>query len=235
MYQSKDKYRKNRILAVVILLITFGLIYLYYGDTYKITDDSDKLEDAVSNYIFNDNVNVEVELIQQESGWMYVVFTDRQYGNNFKGLARLKRGWNGKFVLYDANYGSGYPVSQYLFRNDNSKVAIYGLLPDDRAVRYEYVSTGSVSGWQVVYAEEISQKAFVQVCDNSNIYLMSLHLYDTTGKDITESYIKTESSNAPNAGIGTAELFMVDFVCGFILLCGSLLSISNWRKEKHEK
>jgi hypothetical protein len=235
MYRSKDKYRKNIILTVAILLITFGLIYLYYGDTYEFTVDSDKLEDAVGNYIFNDDVNAEVELIQQERGWMYVVFTDSQYGNSFKGLARLKRGWNGKYVLYDANYGSGYPVSQYLFRNDNSKVAIYGLIPDNRAVRYEYVKTGSVSGGQVVYAGEISQKAFVQVCDNSNIYLMSLHLYDTTGKDITESYIQTESSNAPNAGIGTAELFMVDFVCGFILLCGSLLSISCWRKAKHEK
>jgi hypothetical protein len=235
MKQSIDKYRNKKILAVALLLITFGLIYLYYGDTYEILADSEKLEGAVSNYIFNDDVNVEVELIQQENGWMYVVFSDLQYGNNFKGLARLKRGWNGKYVLYDANYGSGYPVSQYLFRNDNSKVAIYGLLPDDRAVRYEYVNTGSVSGEQVAYAGEISQKAFVQVCDNASINLMSLHLYDTTGKDITESYISEKASNAPNAGIGTAELFMVDFVCGFILLCGSLLSISCWRKAKHEK
>jgi hypothetical protein len=232
MNQFKFKGTKNKILAVVILLISLGLICIFYGDTYNLTVNSDKLAGAINDYIFNDDVNAEVELIQQENGWMYVVFTDSQYGNGFKGLARLKLGWNGNYVLYDANYGLGYPVSQYSFRNDNSKFAIYGLIPDGRAVRYAYVKTGSVSEQQVVYSGEISKKVFVQVCDNVSTDMMGLHLYDTTGSDITESYNNT-NNNAPNAGIGTAELFVVDFVCGFILLLGVLLAFGCWRKAKH--
>lgn len=229
MNKFKFKCTKN-IQALIILLITFGAMCLLYGNTYGLTADIDKLEDAVSNYIFNDDVKAEVELIQKENGWMYVVFSDSKYGNGFKGLARLKRGWNGKYVLYDANYGSTYPVSLYLFRNDNSKLAIYGLIPDGRAVRFEYVKTGAVSESEVVFSGRINQKAFVQVCDNDSTAFMNLHLYDIEGNDITESYSINKSNNAPNAGIGSAELFIVDFLCIIILVLGFLLILYCYRK-----
>ncbi len=183
------------------------------------------------HYIFSSNVKAELQFIHKDNGWMYVVFSDNQYGNNFKGMVRLKRGWNGKYVIYDANYGTGYPVSQYLFRGNNSKFAIYGFLPDARAKHFEFIDTGAFSKGKIVYSGDITKKAFVQIYDKPNNNVLSLKLYDSAGYDITESYSIENINNAPTAGVSTAELFMVDAICVFILFIGFLLAIVLWFKR----
>ncbi len=231
MNQIKFKFTKSKLIIIVILLITFGVTYFVYEDTYNLTAASDKLSPAINDYIYSSNVKAELQFIHKDNGWMYVVFSDNQYGNNFKGMVRLKRGWNGKYVIYDANYGTGYPVSQYLFRDNNSKFAIYGFLPDARAKHFEYINNGAFSKEKVVYSGDITQKAFVQVYNKANIDLLSLKLYDSAGCDITESYSIESINNAPTAGVSTAELFMVDFLCGFIIFLGFLLAFVLWFKR----
>lgn len=235
MSQFKAKNTKNTTVMIIILLITFVAAYFIYGDTYNQTADPDKLASAIGDYLASSDVKAEIQIIDKEKEWLYVVFSDSRYGNNFKGMVRLKRGWNGKYVLYDANYGTGYPVSQYYFRGNNNKIAIYGLIPDTRAKRFEYISAGAFSDGKVIYSGDITQKAFVQVYDRVNDDLSSLKLYDAAGNDITESYSIENINNAPSAGVSTAELFTADFACGFILFFGFLLAFAFWYRQKPKK
>lgn len=231
MNQIKDIYNVNKLVSIIILLVTFGLIYWYYGETYSFSANSDELSDAISDYIFNEDVKAEVELIHKENDKMYVLFTDSRYGNNFMGLARLKHGWNGKYVLCDANYGTGYPISKYFFADGDGTFTIYGLLPDERAVRYEYANTGLNSSKQTEYSGDIFNKVFIQVCRKGEPDWMGLHLYDNVGKDITKSYSSTRINDAPEGATATAELFMVNFRCGFIMFFGLLLAFIYWSKK----
>lgn len=231
MKQYKFIFNKKMI-TIVILLITFGVTYLIYQDTYNLNIKADKLALAINDYIFSDDVNAEIQLIHKEKDWAYVVFTDSRHGNIFMGMVRLKHGWNGKYVLYDANYGMGYPVSRYQFRDNHNKFAVYGFIPDDRAKRYEYISSVPASKGEVKLSGDIAQKAFVQIYDHINDDLLRLKLYDSTGNDITETYSIEGINNSPTGSVSTAELFMVDFICGFVLFLGILLAFTCWHKQK---
>ncbi len=222
---------KSKIISIIILLTTFVLIYLYYGGIYRFSANSEELGGAISDYIFNEDVKAEVEFIHKENGWLYVLFTDNRYGNSFQGLARLKRGWNGKYTIFDANYDSGYPVSQYFFADGKGTFAIYGLFPDDRAVRFEYENTGLTSLKQTEYSGIISNKALIQICSNGEPDWMGLHLYDSKGKDITNSYSSTRINGAPKGTTATAESFIVYYSCGFIFVFGFLLAFLFWRSK----
>ncbi len=232
MSQLKYKYKFNKILSIIILIITVGLMYLYYEDTYSISSNSDELGNAISDYIFTENLKAEVVLIQKENNWMYVLFTDKRYGNSFKGLARLKRGWNRKYTIYGADYGSGYPVSHYFFANGEEKFVIYGMFPDENAVRYEYINTGLTYKNLAEYSGAITNKAFIQVCNNGEPDWEGIHLYDSMGKNITKDYNDTRINNTPTASVATAELFMVNIICGFIFIVGFAISFLCWRTKK---
>ncbi len=51
MNQIKFKFTKSKLIIIVILLITFGVTYFVYEDTYNLTAASDKLSPAINDYI----------------------------------------------------------------------------------------------------------------------------------------------------------------------------------------
>jgi hypothetical protein len=231
MIQFKKLLRNRKILSIIILLVTIGLTYLYYGNTYRFTDKPETLNAAISNYIFNEEVDAEVELIHKEDGWMYVLFSDTTYGADFKGLARLKRGWNGKYEIVGANYSSGYPISRYYFADGTATVAIYGRFPDERAVRYEYKNKGPTSIYYTEYSGVISNQVFIEICREGDPDWAGLSVYDSAGEDITMSYSSTRNNAAPNGGTATAERFMFDVTCGLIMIIGLSLACMCWSNK----
>jgi hypothetical protein len=207
-------------------------MYWCYWNTYHISADPNKLSEAISNYIFNADVDADTRLIYKENSWLYVLFSDKRYGDGFKGLARLKCGWNGKYTIYGADYGSGFPVSTYFFAGGDGVFAIYGLFPDERAVRYEYANTGLGTIKKLaVYSGSVSNKAFIQICKAGEPDWQGLHIYNSSGDDITGSYSNSEISGAPRGTTATAELFMTDIRCGVIIFIGLLFALLSWRQK----
>lgn len=219
----------NKVISILVIFITLGVAYLYYGNTYSLRSDSG-LADAISEYIFNQDIKAEVELIHKEDEWLYVVFSDSRYGDYFKGLARLKHGWNGRYVIRSANYGLGYPISHYYFADGKGTFAIYGLFPDDRAVRYEYVNTVLTSLKYTEYFGDINQRVFVQVCKDGGTDFMGLRVYDSNGEDITKSYSATKINSVPEGTTVTTELFMVNVNSILIVVFGFILAYVLWFK-----
>lgn len=236
MKQLLAKYKLNRSISILVAFITIGLAYLYYGRTYSLTADPDILAKKISEYIIRVDVQAEVELIHEEDDWLYVVFSDDRYGDSFKGLARLQRGWNGKYVIRSASYSQGYPISAYLFADGTEDFALYGLFPDDRAVRYEYVNKEDDVIRHPKYSGEIKQRAFVQICKDGIPDFSTIHVYDNKGQDISTSYSATTYSNIPEGTTASAQRYMIDVYTVIIMVVGFTIAIRLWfKKQKVEK
>ncbi|MDF2905514.1 MAG: hypothetical protein K0R34_835 [Herbinix sp.] len=232
--KSRKKRTKIRWVQALTLLATIVLTLSIYGDTYHLTEEPDKLEAAIRDYI--PNVKAEVELVQKEAEWMYVIFSDPQYGDCFMGLALLKRGWNHKYVLRSAQYGSGPPIQLENMVGNHNQVIIYGMIKDGRAVRYEYAKEIQDIYREVMYRGNIDQEVFFHVQDNKGYWywMAPFQLFNDEGEDIMDSYLSQQRRDAPAGGVSTAELFMVDVACLFIIILGILLTVGVGRKLRHE-
>jgi hypothetical protein len=211
------------------------LTLLIYGDTYRLTDDPDRLESAISDYIPDQKVKAEVELVHKDNDWMYVIFSDSQYGDCFMGLALFNRGWNGRYVIRSAQYGSGTIVSKAMKPDNKKQVIIYGLVQDGRAVRYEFAKSIQDIFYEVMYKGNIDQGAFFHVQDNKEYWINSFRLFNAEGEDITDSYVSRQRKDAPAGSTMTAEMFMVDVECIFILFAGMGLAYVVGRKGKRNE
>lgn len=236
---KKTKTRKNRtktrLMQALILLVTIILILTIYGDTYHLTEEPDKLGAAIREYI--PNVKAEIELVRKEAEWMYVIFSDPQYGDCFMGMALLKRGWNNKYVLRGAQYGSGPPIQLDNMVGNHNQVIIYGMIKDGRAVRYEYAKEVQDIYREVVYNGNIDQEVFFHVQDNKGYWywMKPFQLFNAEGEDISDSYLSQQRRDAPAGGVSTAELFMVDVACLFVLFIGILITFGVGRKRRLAK
>lgn len=220
-------WKDTKLISVLILLVTITLTVLIYGVTYHLTEEQDKLAAAISEYIPDQLVKAEVKLVHKEDDWMYVIFSDSRYGESFMGLALLNRGWNGRYVIRNAKYGSGPVVSMDVKPDNKKQVMIYGLIPDGRAVRYEYAKSVQDIFYEVMYKDNIDEEAFFHVQENKGNWIAHFRLFDAEGKDITDSYLKLQRKDAPMGSTVTAELFMVDVECVLILLIGLGLAVRS--------
>ncbi len=230
--KSQRIWAVNKIFSVLILLGTIVLTLLIYGDTYHLTEEPDVLSMAISDYTPNQRIKAEIELTYKEDDWMYIIFSDNQYGDCFMGLALLKRGWNGRYVIRSTQYGSGPVVRMDMMPKDKNQVIIYGLIQDGRAVRYEYAKSVQDTFYEVMYQGNINQGVFFHVQENKGNWITSFQLFDVEGKDITESYLFRQRRDAPSGSAATAELFMVYVQCIVILLVGSGLAFASKRLFK---
>lgn len=239
--EDEDRSRRSelslkvmRLIPSLILLITLILTYTAYTDSYHLTDDKMELELAISNYIPNQAVNTKVELVQKENDWMYVIYSDNRYGDCFMGMALLKRGWNGRYIIRSTQYGSGMPIHLDKNVNHNNQVIIYGLIKDGRAVRYEYAISVQDLYKEVLYKGNIDQEAFFHIQENKDYWMTSFRLFDANGMDITESYQSKQRKASPNGSVTTAEIFMVDVECLMILLLGIGFAVYIRRKVRRQ-
>ena len=230
----KVNWRVTKLIPILILITTIILAFRVYADTYRLTEDPDRLAAAISDYIPDQRVKAEVKLTNKGDDWMYVIFSDRQYGECFMGMALLHRGWNGRYVIRSAEYGSGPVVSMHIKPDDKNQVMIYGLVRDGRAVRYEYAKSIQDIFYEVMYQGNIDQEAFFHVQENKGYWMTHFRLFDVDGKDITDSYIKMQRKDAPSGVTSTAELFMVNVKCLFILLIGAWVAVGSY-KLRHNK
>ncbi len=234
--RSKNKviWKDTKLIPVLILSVTLILTFLIYGDTYHLTEEPEVLEAAISDYIWNHDVKAEVKLIHKENDWMYVIYSDSRYGDCFMGMAWLKRGWNGRYVIRITQYGSGPVVGMDLKPDNKNQVIIYGLVQDGRAVRYEYARSVHDVYYEVMYKGNIDQEAFLHIQENKGNWMTQFSLFDADGQDITDSYLNRQRKDAPSGATSTAELFMVNVYCIFILLVGTGLAVGSNKMVKRK-
>jgi hypothetical protein len=226
------KWKNRKIVQVLIILVSIILAFLIYGDTYYLSENPDKLEAAISKYIPEQKVKAEVALVYKDEDWMYVIFSDKQYGDCFMGFTLLKRGWNGRYVIRSAQYGSGPVVSMDIKPDNQKQVIIYGLVQDGRAVRYEYAKSVPDTFYEVMYKGNIDQEAFLHIQDNKGTWNTYFRLFNAKGEEITDSYLSRQRKDAPAGSTTTAEMFMVDVECILVLLFGLGLAVCVREKNK---
>lgn len=81
----------NKKIAVVVMVLTVILAVFLYGTEYSSSADPEQLADTLTEYIFGDDIKVQVVQTKRIDNYMMVLFTDTRY-DNFLGLARLKGG-----------------------------------------------------------------------------------------------------------------------------------------------
>lgn len=231
----KLSWMSSRLIPILILLTTLMLTYYTYDSSYCIKEDTTDLAAAIRDYIPNQKVKAEVNLIQSEDNWMYVIFSDSQYGECFMGMVLLKRGWNGKYVIRSAEYGSGPPIRLTVKPDNKSQVIIYGSIKDRRAVRYEYAKSIQDIYYEVMYKGNIDQETFFQVQENKDFWWTGFRLFDAQGMDITDSYLSKQFKNAPAGSVNSAEIFMIDIKCLIILLLGIGLAVGMRNRRRSTK
>jgi hypothetical protein len=230
--KAKLNWKKMKLIQILIILVAIILAFLIYGNTYYLTENPDILEAAIRDYIPDQKVKAEVELVHKDDDLMYVIFSDNQYGDCFMGFALLKRGWNGRYVIRSARYGSGPVVSMDIKPDNKNQVIIYGLVQDGRAVRYEYAKSLGDIYYEVMYKGNIDQEAFFHVHDVKGNWMSFFRLFNAEGEDITDSYLHQQRKDAPGGSTTTAEMFMVDVECILVLLFGLGLAVCVRKKNK---
>ena len=81
--KAKLKWKDTKIRSVLILFTTIIVVFLIYGDTYHLTGETEILSAAISDYIPYQRINAVIELTYKEGDWMYIIFSDSQYGDCF--------------------------------------------------------------------------------------------------------------------------------------------------------
>ena len=240
----------NRKIAVAIMVLSVILAAWLYGTEYYTSSNPDKIEDTLTAYISGDDIrtgtgsspqlfvfhDLKAEVVQTKKigNSMIVLFTDGKL-DNFLGLARFKRGLNFKWRPIAANYGPGVGGSRDFSFTIGKKryVAICGVNIDPRVVYYEYVTTDANP--VVLHSNTVSEPSFMDIYEFETGYWPTLRLIDSSGNDIAPELHKLHDQSAPSAGVGTAELFMINVFCGLILFVGYIIARYYWTSEPQSK
>lgn len=232
--RSGLRMKAKGLIPGLVLLLTLILTYTTYTDSYHLTEDEVELEQAISDYIPNQEVNAKVELVQKINDWMYVIYSDNRYDDCFMGMALLKRGFNGRYIIRSTQYGSAIPIHLDKNVGNVNQVIIYGMIQDGRAVRYEYAKSIQDLYYEVMYKGNIDQKTFFHIQENKGYWMTGFRLFDAQGMDITDDYLSKQRKDSPSGSVTTAEIFMIDVECIMILFLGVGLTVGIHKKIKRE-
>ncbi|WP_425807532.1 hypothetical protein ACHOLT_09440 [Desulfitobacterium sp. Sab5] len=219
-----NKYRK---IAIAIIVLTVILAFWLYGTEYSSSAEPQKISETLTDYLFNDDVQVTVIQTEKIDNRMLVSFTDKRY-ENFMGLAVFKRGLNLRWLPLSANYSSGISVEAHPFTiGSKDYVAIYGINCVPNITYYEYVTTDSNP--EILYSNSVSESNFIDIYEFKTGYWPKLRLFDSVGNDLAPELRKSRvNQNIPSVGVGTAEDFMINVFCLFILLIGFAIARFFW-------
>jgi hypothetical protein len=220
---------KHRKIAIVIMILSMVIAFWLYGMEYSTSSDPQEISETLTEYIFNDDVQVQFVQKKIIRNHMLVLFTDERY-ENFIGFAVFKRGLNFRWRAISANYGSSISIKAFSIdiSNDNY-VAICGLNIDPRVLSYECVINDS--NQVIIHSNKVSDSSFIDIYENKSAYWYDFRLIDSSGSDMTTELLKKiqpYDRTVPNAGVGTAETFVIDIICSLILIIGFIIARYYW-------
>lgn len=224
----------NKKIAVVVMALSVILAVFLYGTEYSSSADPEQLADTLTEYIFGDDIKVQVVQTKRIDNHMLVLFTDERY-DNFLGLARLKGGLNLRWRPIAANYGNGIGGSR-AFRftiGQERYVAICAVNIDPRIKSYEYVTTDANE--VVLHSNTVSEPSFMDIYELEPGYWPRLRLTDSSGSDLAPELWALRDKTVPSAGVGTAEQFMINVFCLLVLFIGFIIARYYWTLSPQRK
>lgn len=215
--------KKNKIIRIVIILISLILSLMLYSSEYHIRNNVEDIEKSISEFLEKDVTVVKYEKVDNT---IFVYFSDDSKEN--VGHTVLYRGLNFRYQIRQANYGSNNQILRIqefktLF---NRYWAAFGTNYDNQISKI--IFDGGISEITLTNIEEMDEILVIKESDNKTpgmTHIFKYTLLDRESNDITKemnSYITVEDSNG--FGRGKAELFLLNIFCIGIILVGCGIS-----------
>lgn len=210
---------KNKIIRIVIILISLILSLMLYSSEYSIRNDVEDIEKNISIFLDKD---VSVVKCEKVDNTIFVYFSDDTKEN--VGHTVLYRGLNFRYQIRQANYGSNNQVLRIQeFKTRFKRYwAVFGTNYDNQISKI--IFDGGVSEIALTNIEEMDEILVIHESDIKTpgmMHIFEYTLFDTESNDITKdmnSYITAEHSSG--FGRGKAELFLLNIFCFSIILVG---------------
>ncbi len=230
----------NAIVSVfVALFVSIGIYSLEFNVAYN----EQSLTRSTKEYIhrFDEGKQFDPQFVEATSigNQIIVVFEDNQY-NGFMGGVVFQRGITGylrpikaqfsvgpvignistsknigkNIVVYTAFYSTNCP-------SEISGLKISGNIYSD--IEQQYVENSSVQ-------YDITASPFITLCRIEGYGKTTL--LDDDGNELPSDDYLTVNQNYPSPSIETAELNLINYICGLVLLGGIAIAISFLKKKK---
>ncbi len=240
--------RSRAAAAFTCVILSVVLSFLVYGSEYKYSNNKEELSAAITDYTSHGRYSADAYVLEtkEADGVLIVFFKDRSNPAVY-GFARLLKGVNQKYRLIRANFSpSDYSavVKSYEFEtgkgtyyaigghNIDSSIAAFGLRfitgfeSNDKEQRITYDIKNSQ------FLEVYKKSALLDLLSGNEdaraeYFFDPFHtaLLNKEGQEITEDYKRADIADKNwSSGTGTAELFLLNFFIGFILILGFILA-----------
>ncbi len=220
--------KNKRTLRIIIIMISMLLAYFIYAGEYKIKAEQSHIERGIEEFIERSVTIVDFTEVDNMLAVYYTLGS-----NDSIGFTALHKGFNGRYQIRDASYGTRNRVIQGIpfETNGGEYLAIMGTNYEGKiaSVRVETYS-GEIFMENVQGESEI----LAVFSAESPSLMEEYQLFDANGNDITEGmkgYLTAEESSS--TGVGKAELFMLYAYCFVIILLG--YGISRVFKDEDPK
>lgn len=225
------KMNKNRIIAAIIAILTLFLIYQLYSSEYNIRNNDSDIERAIMEFTtpFENTrgvVNPVVISKNEVEGNLLVFYSDKTIEAIF-GFTYLQKGLNGKYQIRSTNYGPGnIAIKAYNFKTGkNNYIAVGG------KGYSKDISSYKLFQWkdELIGEDEVDGNAFLRIYEGREEVFSDIKVFNDTGTDITRE-LWNNLENIPSAGVGKAELFMLNVYIIIVLIIGFVISKFFWEK-----
>lgn len=226
---------KNRMVAIIIVLITILSIYQLYNSEYNIRNNDSEIERAIMEFTtpFENSRGVEnpVIIIKKEFEGNLLVFYSDENIDELLGFTYLKKGINGKYQIRSTNYSPGnISIEVYNFETSkNNYIAVGGSGYSKKISLYKLFGSKD----ELLVEEEVNGSDFLRIYEVSSETYPVIKVFNDTGTDITRE-LWNNFENIPGAGVGKVELFMLNVYIAIILIIGFIISKYFWKKDMSE-
>ncbi len=224
--------KKNKIIAAIIAVITLVLIYQSYTSEYNIKNDDADIERTIREFTtpFENSRGVREPFVIrkiQVDNKLLVFYGDKTVEGLF-GFTPLNKGLNGKYQIRRTNYGGGINnISHYAFETSKGNyIAVGGSDYSQLISEYKLYTWND----KLILSDKVDGNTFLNIHKvNSEADFLKTKLFNSNGKDITRE-LRNDSNDVPGAGVGKAELFLLNVYILIISIVGFIISKYYWGK-----
>ncbi len=229
--------KKNRIIASIVMVLTILIIYQLYNTEYNIRDNNADIEKAIMEFTtpFGSNRGVKNPVIidrKKVDNKLLIFYGDREIEGLF-GFTPLHRGINGKYQIRNTNYGSGnFYIVGYGFTTSKGKyIAVGGSGYSERIAGYKVFPMFPRDDSLELINDGVDGNTFLNIYEvNDENKFPTIKIFDANGIDISRE-LWNDFNDVPSAGVGKAELFMLNVFMFIILGIGFIISKYFWERE----
>jgi len=214
---------KNRVIRIVIIMVSVILALMLYSTEYSIKNDFKDIEEGISEFL---EMDIEIVKYEKVDNAIYVYFADKTKDN--VGHTVLYRGLNFRYQIRQANFGSRNQVV-YIHEFEtlrNKYWAVFGTNYENRIDSIIFDGAGK----NIILDGISDMDEILLVYESENklsgmSWVYKYTLLDLKGDNITEdmrSYLI--ASKRSGFGRGKVELFLLNIFCVAIILVGIWLS-----------